>query len=308
MSDTFANTAQLTDQWRTQGYLILPGVIDADRMAQLSSLCLPAFENWAQTSATDGEPGGWHYKPDGFVMLHLNHPRHHQHQRDRLPVLLDTIADVRVLNLLQQIFGSEPLFNQNTMYYDPPEQARQSSWHRDSQFFCDDGDDATLKKLIAAEAAPPRELHMHIPLLPTAHTQLVPGSHDRWDTPEEHHIRTQNSGSDDMPNALTVKLSPGDLAFFHVNALHRGLYPVGQTRRTISVTYSHPQNPRPADAALMKKWQGYVASYQPWSAAPDYLAGTAPTTRAFFNRFVQTYQSSWQPNYLDPLPGFACLF
>ena len=75
-----------------------------------------------------------------------------------------------------------------------------------------------------AEADPPRELHMHIPLVATAASELVPGSHRRWDTPEETHIRRNDPKSDAMPGAFRLELEPGDLAFFHVNSLHRGLY------------------------------------------------------------------------------------
>jgi len=77
-------------------------------------------------------------------------------------------------------------------YIDPPGETRIGGWHRDCQFF-PGMDEEAQKRAVAEEADPPRELHMHIPLVPTHATEVVPGSHNRWDTPEEFQIRTPRS-------------------------------------------------------------------------------------------------------------------
>ena len=48
------------------------------------------------------------------------------------------------------------------------------------------------------EGDPPREVHMHIPLVGTSASEVVPGSHVRSDTPEESRIRQEDSHSDKM--------------------------------------------------------------------------------------------------------------
>lgn len=185
-------------------------------------------------------------------------------------------------------------------YIDPPGETRIGGWHRDCQFF-PGVDEEAQKRAIAEEADPPRELHMHIPLVPTQATEVVPGSHNRWDTPEEHQIRTKDATSDKMPGRLVIQLQPGDLAFFHVNALHRGMYHKGVRRRTIAVTFGRASHPRKATPEMMKQWRGYVATYQPWFLKQGYLDGCAPSTRAFFQRFVDVYRDSWKPEYLKEL-------
>ena len=42
---------------------------------------------------------------------------------------------------------------------------------------------------------------MHIALVPTRATAVVPGSHLRWDTPEEYRVRHEDKLSYDMPGA-----------------------------------------------------------------------------------------------------------
>ncbi len=104
-----------------------------------------------------------------------------------------------------------------------------------------------------------------------------------------------------MPGALRIELEPGDLAFFHVNSIHRGLYPHGVPRRTIAVSFGRAAHPRKATPEMMKAWQGYVSSYQPWFLKPSYLQGCSPSTQVFFQRFIDVYRDSWKTEYLSEL-------
>ena len=144
---------------------------------------------------------------------------------------------------------------------------------------------------------------MHIPLVATAASELVPGSHRRWDTPEERRIRLHEPLCESMPGAKRLHLEPGDLAFFHVNTIHRGLYYQGVPRRTIAVTFSRKSQVRKATAELMKAWNGYVCTYQPWALKTGYLDGASDSTRELFGRFIETYRDSWKPEYLVPELG-----
>ena len=142
---------------------------------------------------------------------------------------------------------------------------------------------------------------MHIPLVPTAASEVVPGSHLRTDTAEEGRIRNEDPHSDEMPKSVRLRLEPGDLAFFHVNALHRGSYEKGVLRRTIAVTLNRAADPRSATAELMERRAGYVPSYQPWFLEPGYLDGCLPAAREFYHRFIDVYRDSWRPDYLKTL-------
>jgi hypothetical protein len=289
-----------TEPWKKDGYLIVRGAFDAARIRRLHECCEPAFEQWKRESTKDNQPFGYGYGPTAWTLIHLNHPAYYREHPERLAVLLDAVADPLALRILADLFREEAVMMQINYYIDPPGETRIGGWHRDCQFY-PGADEEAQKRVVAEEADPPRELHMHIPLVPTQATEVVPGSHNRWDTAEEHHIRKNDASSDNMPGRKIIQLQPGDLAFFHVNSLHRGMYIQGVPRRTIAVTFGRAAHPRKATAEMMKTWRGYVATYQPWFLKPGYLDGCAPATQEFFRRFIEVYRDSWKPEYLDPL-------
>ena len=284
------------EKWHREGYLVFRNLFDAGLIAKLQEACNNPLDQWQRESVAEGEPGMHCYGPRAWVMLHLNHPKYHRQHPERLAALLNTVADPSVLRILDNIFGEHAVITQINYYINPTE-SRLGSWHRDCQFVAKfSGEDENA--IISREGNPPREIHMHIPLLPTAATEVVPGSHLRTDTSEEGRIRREEPHSDRMPGALRLGLEPGDLAFFHVNALHRGLYPKEIPRRTIAVTFNRAAAPWPITAAMMEQRTGYVAAYQPWFLQPGYLDGCLPAARAFYQRFIDIYGADWQPDYL----------
>lgn len=288
------------EDWQRDGYLVVRNVFDQQQIARLFEVCEANFEQWKNNSTEAGEPAGYAYGPSAWSLLHLNHSRYYKQNPQDLRVLLDAVANPLALDILRDIFQENPVFMQSNYYIDPPVATLNSAWHRDCQFFAK-GDEEKERQDVMAEADPPRELHMHIPLIPTAASELVPGSQNRWDTPEENRIRRQDPRSDDMPGAVSLKLVPGDLAFFHVNTLHRGLYVHGVPRRTIAVTFGRESFVRKATAESLKAWDGYISTYQPWMQDPKYLHGVAETTRQFFERFVNIYKDSWDLDFTSGL-------
>ena len=289
-------------QWQEQGYLVLPGALDLDRVARLHSICERVYDQWRRESEPGSEPGGHHYQPSAWSLLHINHAKYHREFPSDLAFVLDMLADPLPIGLIEDIFQDEAVFMQSNYYIDPPSLPLPAGWHRDCQFFAP-GDEAKELADLMVEAEPPRELHMHIPLVKSAATQVVPGSHRRWDTPGEEAVRRRNPVDGDMPGALRLGLNPGDLAFFHVNTLHRGHYPVGVPRRTIAVSYGRRNAARLADIEWMRRFQGYACTYQPWFQLPHYLDGIEPATRAFFERFIEVHGPSWTPDLLIPEIG-----
>lgn len=288
------------EQWQHDGYLVLRNVFDTGQIARLFEIAESAYADWKENSTAENQPDRYAYAPQAWSLLHLNHSKYHQENPDTLRVLLDAIANPWAMQITRDIFQEEPAFMQANLYIDPPGESRPTHWHRDSQFYAA-GDEEKERRMVMEEADPPRELHMHIPLVPTAASEVIPGSHRRWDTPEENRIRREDQTADYMPGAVRLKLEPGDLAFFHVNSLHRGIYPHGVPRRTIAVTFSRRSVLRKATAEWMKAWRGYVCTYQPWMQNPEYLNGVAKPTRELFEHFIEDYQGSWDPAFLEEL-------
>jgi hypothetical protein len=286
-------------EWRRDGFLVLRDVVPPEQVARLRAICDEVYAQWKEVSRPESEPGAFAYGPRAWVLLHLNHPRYHRGAGGRgdLTALLDAAASATARAALQAIYGHAPLFMQMNYYVDPAGAGWPGVWHRDCQFFAG-GDEERVKAAVAAEAHPPRDVHMHIPLAPTQATEVVPGSHDRYDTPEELDVRMNDSTADRMPGRLPLQLNPGDLAFFHVNSIHRGMYLHGVLRRTIAVTYSSVDFQRPPTRDWLISARGYAASYQPWFLDAGYLDGTAPETQAFFQRYLDAYGATLRRDFL----------
>jgi hypothetical protein len=290
------------EAWNKQSYLKLPQVFTRERVERLYAVCERSFEQWKREGTSDGEPMRYCYKPNAWCMIHLNHPKYHRQDPTGLADLLNAVADPAVMEVIREVFADDAVMMQVNYYIDPPGETRIGDWHRDCQFY-PGVDMEGQKKAVMEEGDPPRELHMHIPLIPSHATEVVPGTHNRWDTPEELRIRTQDAKSEKMPGRLPIELVPGDLAFFHVNAIHRGMYYVGVPRRTIAVSFGRVAYPRLATPEWLLNWRGYVCTYQPWFEKAGYLDGCTPEARAFYERFIQTYRGTWKREYLLPELG-----
>lgn len=291
----------ISQQWREQGYLVLRQVWPKDRIAAIYETCEAVYTQWKAESSRENQPGGFAYVPRGWVLLHLNHPQYHVGRPDRRRLVLEAIADALIQDTLETLFRNDPVFMQANYCVDPADEGWAGVWHRDCQFFAK-GDEAVVARSIAEEADPPRELHVHIPLIPTEATHVVPGSHVRYDTDAERSVRL-NDPTACMPGAIRLSLEPGDLAFFHVNTLHRGSYDLGIPRRTIAISYGRRDFPRPPTVEWMRTLRGYVATYQPWFSQTGYLDGLNAREKAFFDRFADVYGPYWGPELLIPEIG-----
>ncbi|MCX5658668.1 MAG: phytanoyl-CoA dioxygenase family protein [Planctomycetota bacterium] len=290
----------LRSDWQRDGFLVLPSVLDPTALHALREAADHALAQWRASSSADSEPGAFWNSPDGWILIHLNHPKYYAGRDELLARVLNAIATPAAIDAVTQVMGEPPVFMQANYYLDPRERqtAGGGHWHRDCQFFSK-GDDLVEQRLRAEEADPPRELHMHIPLVPTAASGLVPGSHARWDTPGELAVR-RNNPTGAMPGGIRLQLQPRDIAMFHVNTIHRGYYEVGVPRRTIAVTFGAASRTRPFDAHWWKMTRGYVASFQPWFRKPGYLAGTEPHTLELFQRYINAHGHEWVASNLHP--------
>ena len=167
----------------------------------------------------------------------------------------------------------------------PLDTSSDGHWHRDSQFQYPDIDEE--REVLAAETGEGRSVQLQIALVPSDDVEVVPGSHLRWDTPEEFAIRhadgKKHNRSSNMPGARRVALAPGDGVAFNPMGLHRGRYHTDKLRRTLMLTYTKRSAPR----------FDYFSN-QPWFDTPGYLDGLASDTRAFFEPFVAEYGDQWR--------------
>ncbi|MBX3011004.1 MAG: phytanoyl-CoA dioxygenase family protein [Caldilineaceae bacterium] len=271
-------------QWVTDGCVIVRSLFDPARTADLRAICDRILAQWRENSPETGKPGG---TEDATVMRHLNHSGYFAARPGELTMLMDAVADDKVLGVMRSIFGEEPLFRCTSYFFNPLGASKDGNWHRDSQFTTpnDEAEQAVLTK--AAEAG--NSVQMQIALVPSSDIEVVPGSHLRWDTPEEYAIRKADGGANNranqMPGAMRVELAPGDAVLFNPMAIHRGRYHTDRLRRTLMLTYTRSSQP----------YIDYFST-QPWFLGDGYVDALSPHARPFFDRFIAMYQSQWQAN------------
>jgi ectoine hydroxylase-related dioxygenase (phytanoyl-CoA dioxygenase family) len=274
--------SSLSEQWRELGYVVVPQLIGAERANALRDMCEAIYAQWRACDPQTGAPGE---KPDATVMRHLNHPAYFVERRDGLPIILEAAADPNVLRVAQSILGEPPMFRCISLFFNPSGVHMDGNWHRDAQFMTKTDDEERSMILNAGDGG--SGMQLQIALAPSEDIEVVPGSHLRWDTPDEYAIRKADGGahnrSNAMPGAVRVKQQPGDAVLFNAMMLHRGRYHSDKLRRTLMLTYTKASEP----------WFDYFSD-QPWFLQPGYLDGVSAGARAFYQRFITQYEANWR--------------
>ncbi len=274
--------SDLKRHWDSQAYIVVRGLIDPSEITRLRDLCEDVLTQWYQRDPQSGQPA----TADATAMRHLNHPDYFRQNRGGLIEMLNIIADPRVLDVVSQVLGEEPLFRSTSLFMNPRETSRDGHWHRDSQFVTKSEEEE--KQFLFGGMERCDGIQLQLALVPTEDAEVVPGSHLRWDTDVEYRIRKADGGknctSNNMPGAVRVALQPGDAVAFNAMALHRGRYHADKLRRTFMLTYTTTRH-APFD----------YFSNQPWFLEEGYLNGITPEARSFFDRFVEKFGANWEP-------------
>ena len=144
-------------------------------------------------------------------------------------------------------------------------------------------------------------MQMQIALVPTDDLELVPGSHLRDYTPEEHAICVADDGihnrSNEMPGAVRLHQEPGDAVLFTQLSIHRGRYHTDNLRRSLMISV---KKRAAAEFSIRERGLNY-ASDQPWFLLTGYLDGVSEGARAFFQEFVDFYAPLWRVKLTEVL-------
>lgn len=222
---------------RKSSYAVVRGLIDIGSIDRLREICERVLTQWRRNPRSDNPPVG----PQANYMRHLNDPNYHQDYPEDLVFLLNTIGAPRVVEVIEKALDEEFLFAIASLYFNPTGVSQDGFWHKDKI-----GEEAHASRIPETGAG----LQMQIALTPTDDLELVPSSHLRDYTPEEHAICVANgeihNRSNAMPGAVRIELNPGDAALFTQLCIHRGRYHTDKLRRTlmISVKKRPQQNTR----------------------------------------------------------------
>lgn len=148
-------------------------------------------------------------------------------------MLFNFIAADKLAGIARHVIPAGPAFMNTQLFFNPKNSAQKNYWHRDIQYTPHTVEQQ--KRMLRSATV----LHFRIPLADEPGIELVPGSHQRWDNPQEFETRMRKNGripSDDLPTGKALPLKRGDLLVFSANMIHRGLY--GKDRFAFDIIYS----------------------------------------------------------------------
>jgi hypothetical protein len=210
--------------FRSQGLFIVPAFVDEAQRADLRRVCDAALHDARGVSRETG------------------------HSTPRISVLWD--ADPKTAESIATFFCSRqvcqmldglslldeppaPRLKDVHYYHEQTKQDWDGDWHRDSQFRRPDLE--LERKIISTTTT----VHVRVALEDDDRLEIVPGSHSRWDTPEELRIRKGACrATPEMPNAVRIELSAGTGCVFHAWTVHRATYRREPVRRTLDAVFA----------------------------------------------------------------------
>lgn len=256
-------TAEQLCSYHENGYLIIEDAIAPDSLPALQQ----AYEETIERALVLG-----HAKRNsetGFLEGHRFQNPHHPDLAS--PALLEGLVAEPVMQFCCGLTGPKLAFYGIAAFAMQPEFDYRGGWHRDS--YAAWGKDSEKELQI-------REIHtwpctqVLLAIEDDACFWLVPGSHNRQNTPEEERkFEEGETGWEEMfPGAVQLKLRAGMAVPFDSRAIHRGLKRPGSSRRSIFVVYGPPKEAK--DSAITS-W-----AKDPVYRDKDYLASLPDALRA----------------------------
>jgi hypothetical protein len=215
--------------FRVHGYFIVPAFLTPAESSELRSACDIALDRARAESSENG-----HTTPKIGV---FTEPSYFSHQPGALDRLTKFVGSARVCALLgglaREAEDGTPHLKNTDYYHEQTKRDWEGDWHRDSQFGQPDPE-LERRRILTTTA-----VHVRVALEDDDRLEIVPGSHRRWDTPEELQVRKGSyRTSSAMAGATRIALVAGDACVFHAWSIHRATYQRTPLRRTLDSLYA----------------------------------------------------------------------
>lgn len=217
--------------YRQDGCVLIKKFYTEEELRTLSSIIERVHSLWM------------HKNFEKVVQSKLNHSRsvtypeffQDKYKEERLE-LFEFMSSDRLVDLLAELLDPPFFFGDTQIFFNSPNFTKEGYWHRDFQ--SSNLPEDLQRKMMETQPI----LHIHIPFLKDDLFEFVPGSHVRWDNPEEREIRLglgSRRRSESMPNAKVYPAEVGDIVVFSVHGIHRGRkYAPEPVRRTFDILYA----------------------------------------------------------------------
>lgn len=214
------------NEYKKNGYFVFKKFFNDDELQELRSVLLDFHESWKLKNAE-------FYAEKAVNSAYITGTEHLKESQRKY--LFRFIGSSKLMYAVTSIMNFCPTFMNTQLFFNPVNEMQKNYWHRDPQYHL------TIEEQEEALTGPD-VIHFRIPLVNEPGIELVPGTHQRWDTNEELDVRLENNGRknhDDLSTGVRVELEAGDLLVFSANIIHRGLY--GMDRLSFDVLFCDPE-------------------------------------------------------------------
>src|SRR5688572_7458683 len=181
MSTPMPTANQLRRQWDEESYILVRGLLAPDEAEEMRLICEHAMRQWYEAEPHLGRSVA---SDASEKMRHVHHPAYFRGRPGWLAKLLDLSAGPRVLHMVRAVLPDEPLWGGTTFWFNPRAGSRNGGWHRDMQFLTNSEEEEKQRLFGIPEDQRTTVVQLQIALVASDDTEVVPGSHRRWDTPE----------------------------------------------------------------------------------------------------------------------------
>ncbi len=215
----------MNSEYEENGYVVLQQLFGETELQILREVVDKFHQSWIQENAL-------FYKERAVNSAYLTANKHLV-DFDR-EVLFKFIASEKLMALVTSILGSDVAFMNTQLFFNPVDDAQKNYWHRDPQYHLSIDEQ---KEALQG----PKVIHFRIPLFDEPGVELISGTHRRWDSDEELHVRLERNGrknNDSLSAGVKIALNAGDVLVFSANMIHRGLY--GMNRQSLDILFCDP--------------------------------------------------------------------
>ncbi|WDE96875.1 phytanoyl-CoA dioxygenase family protein [Lentisphaera profundi] len=223
----------LFQEYKEKGFLVIKDFFNDDEISNFTSHIDPIYNNWRIENKSE-------ITQEKLVNMHsLSDPKYFSKTPKSRIDFFNAICPRKLVNHLRMIFGEDIFFNNTQVFFNPDAEDKKPYWHRDLQYSpISVADQKNEMHNILA-------LHVRIPLLAEKGLELIPGSHQRWDTDLENKVRYQQDGfsSDfNLADSKLIDLNIGDMIIFSAQILHKGVYDLSTERKALDICFGnmHP--------------------------------------------------------------------
>ncbi len=215
----------MSETYQQNGYCVFKGFLKDNELLELREVLLEFHESWKRKNSE-------FYASNAINSAYITGTEHlNTTQRKQI---FNFVGSSKLMDVATSLMNRRPTFMNTQLFFDPFNKEQNNYWHRDLQYHL------TAEEQEAA-LSETEVLHFRVPMFDEPGVELVPGSHQRWDTNEELNVRLEKNGKkkhNNLSTGLSVELNAGDLLVFSANMIHRGLY--GLDRLSLDILFCDP--------------------------------------------------------------------